>query len=73
MDILLINAISYTIVFLYFLYKYKRLNVFNAVLLAFAVIAIFGYITTKMGIQLVGSVHFGEKTSIIPYICLPVG
>ena len=70
MDVLLINAIAYSCVFLYSIFKYRRINIYNSTLLAFTVVAILGYITTKMGIQLVDSVNFGEHTSVVPYICL---
>lgn len=70
MDVLLINAIAYTLLFSYTLHKYKRLNVYNIVILFNTIVAILGYVTTKQGIQLVGSSNFGEHAPLIPYICL---
>lgn len=70
MDVLLLNAIAYVGLFIYTLYKFKRINIYNSVILAFTIVAVLGYITTKMGIQLVGFENFGERVSIVPYICL---
>ena len=68
MDVLLVNAIAYVLLFLYTIYKYRRINLYNSILFAFVVISVMGYITTKMGIQIVGSVNFGYKASPIPYL-----
>lgn len=68
-DVLLLNAIAYILLFLYSFYRYRSVNIYNSVILAYTIISILGYITTKMGIQLVGSVNFGLSASPIPYIC----
>lgn len=72
MDCLLINAIVYIVTYIYLLYKHNGVTIANTVFCAFTILAILGYVTTKMGIQLVGDVRFGEKASAIPYLCLYV-
>lgn len=72
MDYLLINSIVYILTILWLIFKLRKLTISIAVFFAFTIVAILGYVTTIMDIQLVEDVNFGKKTSPLPFFCLYV-
>lgn len=67
-DIFVVNALIYIVTFLYILCKYKKFNLYVAVWLFEAFIALMGMILVKSGLHYSESKTLGYKVSPIPYI-----
>jgi oligosaccharide repeat unit polymerase len=68
MDALLFNAILFVFTWLIFFIKFRRLNVFLFLLLAYTLNAIFAYYIVKEGYYFVVDPQIGQKVSIVPLL-----
>ena len=68
-DILLVNALAYFFTLLFAIYKFKRLNLYVLIWLAYSIVTYMGYYSVKENMHYSGDVNLGYKLEIIPYIC----
>lgn len=68
MNVLIINAIAYVVVFFFFLIKRRKLDLFLAIWMSYTVTAVFGPVSVGLGYHY-SMLPTNNSISIVPFIC----